>query len=142
MAERGRVTVPGSEKRLVAGAERLAEVHPDERVEVTVRVRRRAAAAFDTRLRALAAQPMDRREHLSREEYADQFGADPKDLDAVAAFARAHGLAVVERSGPRRSVVLSGTVAQMRAAFGVDLQQYSLPDGGTFRGREGGIYVP
>jgi kumamolisin len=57
------------------------------------------------------------------------------------AFARAHGLDVVETSIPRRSVVLAGTLAALSTAFGVTLQQYAHP-GGTYRGRTGPIHVP
>jgi len=52
----------------------------------------------------------------------------------VKAFAAAHGLAVVQEHAGRRTVILSGTVAQFNAAFGVDLQNYEH-DGGSYRGR-------
>ena len=42
----------------------------------------------------------------------------------------------------RRSVWLSGTVATMSTAFGVTLQEYSLPRGGSHRGRTGEILIP
>ncbi len=41
----------------------------------------------------------------------------------------------------RRTVVLSGTVAQFNAAFGVSLRRIEHPDG-TFRGRTGAIELP
>ena len=50
MAEQqNRVPLPGSEKQPVAGAEEVGEVHPDERLEVTVRVRR-PAFEYNSRL--------------------------------------------------------------------------------------------
>ena len=58
------------------------------------------------------------------------------------AFAHAHHLAVVETSEARKSVWLAGTVADMSAAFGVTLEEYDHPDGGTFRGRTGSISIP
>ena len=46
------------------------------------------------------------------------------------------------RSTPaRRTVVLSGTVAQFNAAFGVDLQRFEHP-GGSYRGRTGNVHLP
>jgi kumamolisin len=78
---------------------------------------------------------------MTREEFEAAHGADPKDIQAVRTFARQHGLEVVEASAPRRTVVLAGTVAQMQAAFGVQLGQYEHP-GGTYRGREGEITLP
>src|SRR5438552_7285496 len=143
MAEQqNRVPLPGSEKQPVAGAEEVGEVHPDERLEVTVRVRRRADQDLAAQLSLLASTPPEAREHLTREAYAERHGADPADNAKVEAFARANGLSVVEVSAARHSVVLGGTVAAVSAAFGVKLAQYSHPDGGTFRGRQGPIYIP
>jgi kumamolisin len=79
--------------------------------------------------------------YLTREEFAARHGAEPRDLAAVRAFATAHGLAVVEENAARRTVVLSGTVAQFSAAFAVQLQQFEHPEG-TYRGRIGAIYLP
>ena len=78
---------------------------------------------------------------LTREEFAETYGAAEEDLAAVAQFGRDHGLVEVERSGPRRTVVLSGTVQSASDAFGVDLGQYETEEE-TYRGREGAIYVP
>ena len=66
----------------------------------------------------------------------------PEDIAKVVAFAQAHDLAVVQISEARRSVWLSGTVAQLSAAFGVKLEEYDHPQGGTFRGRTGPIMIP
>jgi kumamolisin len=68
-------------------------------------------------------------------------GADPKDLAAVEEFAKENGLHIEESSGPRRTVRLSGTVEQMSKAFGVQLNTYEYPDG-TYRSREGHVYIP
>jgi kumamolisin len=38
--------------------------------------------------------------------------------------------------------VLSGTAAKFGAAFGVQLADYAHPDGGSYRGRQGPIYIP
>jgi kumamolisin len=47
----------------------------------------------------------------------------------------------VEASPARRTVVLSGTIAALSAAFGVYLANYEHA-GGAFRGRTGPIFVP
>jgi kumamolisin len=140
MAE-NRVALPGSEKRPVAEAEQLGAVHPEERVEVTIRVRSRGGSSLTEHLQRVAGQPASARQHLSREAFAEQFGADPADLARVEAFARANNLAVVSTSAARRSVVLGGTASQLGAAFGVQLETFAHPDGGSFRGRQGAIYV-
>ncbi len=133
--------VPGSERNVVAGAAPVSPAKPEERLEVTLRLRAKlalhanaAGAPFDD---ALPAQ----RRYLSREAFAAAHGADPEDIAKVAAFAEAHQLVVLESSQARCTVVLSGTVAHLDAAFGVSLQQYEHA-GGTYRGRTGGISVP
>src|SRR5262249_42009911 len=76
-----------------------------------------------------------------REQFEETYGAAKDDMDKVAAFADAHGLAVVDESLARRTIVLRGTVAQVNAAFGVDLGVYKTKTE-TYRGREGAIAVP
>jgi kumamolisin len=142
MAEEKRIPLAGSDKQPVAGAEQVGESHPDERLEVTVRLRRRAEQELTAHLNRLAASPPEAREHLTREAYAERHGADPADIAKVEAFARSNGLSVVEASAARHSVVLAGNVAKVSATFGVSLAQYAHPDGGTFRGRQGPIYIP
>ena len=130
----GRVPIEGSRRDPLPHAQRVSAAQPDERMEVTIRVRPRKTLSLE----GGAAGEMPR---LTREQYEAEYGADPRDLDAVAAFAALHHLQVVERSVARRSIVLSGTVAQMQAAFGVSLGHYEHP-GGTYRGREGEVAVP
>jgi len=78
---------------------------------------------------------------LSRDEFAKRHGADAPDLAAVRAFAAAHSLAVEQEDAPRRTVVLSGSVAQFGAAFNVQLHQMSHA-GRSYRGRTGAILLP
>jgi kumamolisin len=142
MSDQQRVPLRGSEKKPVAIAERIGEPHPDERLEVTVHLRTRAEHELSARVGDLARRAHHQRDALSREAFGQQFGADPSDIARVEAFARAYGLAVVEANPARRNVVLAGTVARLSSAFGVSLGVYAYPEGGTFRGREGPIYVP
>jgi kumamolisin len=78
---------------------------------------------------------------LSREAFAEAYGADPADLQKVESFAKEHGLTVLEASAARRSVVVRGSVAQLSAAFGVSLKRCE-GDGGPIRGRQGSLSVP
>jgi kumamolisin len=59
----------------------------------------------------------------------------------VESFAKDHGLAVEQVDAARRVIVLSGTVAAMSKAFGVELARYDNDDG-SYRGREGAITIP
>jgi kumamolisin len=139
-AHKPQVAVTGSERAPMSGATAVGPSSPDERLEVTVRLRPR------TPLQALKASgvvkehPQQRR-YLSHAEWAATYGAAPEDIAKVEAFAQAHGLAVVATDVPRRSVHLSGTVAAFGAAFGVTLEQYDHPDG-SYRGRVGTVKVP
>jgi kumamolisin len=130
----------GSERQPLPGAKPVGKADPAERLEVSVLLRRRNAAALTEHVKKLA-----RREsagnHLSRQQFADQFGADTTDIATIRKFADAHGLAVVQEHAGRRTVVLSGTAAQFNSAFGVDLQRFEY-EGGSYRGRVGAVQLP
>jgi hypothetical protein len=130
-----------SERHAAPSARRVGPANPAETLTVSIRVRRRPDAPPLPDPAVLAATPLGQRQYLSREEFAARYGADPKDLAQVADFARSHGLKVLETSIPRRTVVASGTVAQMNSAFGVDLGTYQSPTQ-SYRGREGYVSVP
>ena len=132
------VSIPGSERESVRGAKRLAPSRADERLEVTVRLRRRNA------LPATAINGHEsptQRAYLTHDLMESDYGADPADIAAVEAFARQAGLAVVESSASRRSVILSGTVASFSKAFNVVLEQWEHK-GGTYRGQKGAVQIP
>jgi kumamolisin len=130
----------GSERKPLKGAKSLGKADPAERLEVTVVLRHRAGDALHERVKQLH-RTSGTADYLKREDFAQQFGADPEDIQAVKKFASAHGLAVVQESAPRRSVVLAGTVAQFNRAFGVDLERFEH-QGGSYRGRTGAVHLP
>jgi kumamolisin len=112
------VQLPGIAPAAPAGARSIGPVPDDERFEITVRVRRRAGLPPHSNSGRLG-----QRQYLTREQYAAQHGASQEDMAAVADFARQHGLAVVECSAARRSVFLSGTAAQVSAAFNTSIER-------------------
>lgn len=130
----------GSERAPPQGAKPVGKADPDERLEVTLLVRRRSSDAFAKHMAELAAQGTSAR-HIGHDDFTRDFGADDSDLSAVRSFAQRHGLAVVECHAARRAVVLSGTVSQFEAAFNVSLEQYEHA-GGTYRGRVGAVHLP
>jgi len=135
-----RQRLKGSERTPLSGARSIGKADPTERMEVTVLVRHQAIDELRGRIDKMAGdEPMAG--HMGREDFARQFGAAPADLAAVRKFAGAHQLSVVEEDAARRTVVLSGTVAQFNDAFGVDLQQFEHPNG-SYRGRVGAIELP
>lgn len=133
--------LPGSERQALPGATAVGDVHPGERIEVTLRLRPKA------QLHALQAQRFyddahpGQRRYLSRGAFAAAHGADAQDIARIVEFAQAHGLAVVETHAARRSVVLAGDARSIGAAFGVTLQQFEHGDG-AYRGHSEAISVP
>lgn len=134
------ISLRGSERKPLPGARIIAVADPGERMEVSVLLRRRAAGAMQSRLVSLtsAGRPRD---VMSREDFARIHGADAADFTAVRTFAHAHGLSIVQQHPARRTVVLSGTVAQFSSAFSVQLHRMRHA-GCTYRGRTGGISLP
>jgi kumamolisin len=135
-----KVTLKGSERTAMQGAQVLAPADPQERLEVSVIIRRGARTALQTRVAKLAAGNRSVG-FMSREEFAHEHAADPADLAKVRKFAAAHGLIVCQEHAARRTVVLSGTVEQFNAAFSVQLQRIKTP-GGSYRGRTGALQLP
>ncbi len=135
-----KVTLKGSERSAMPGAQVLAPADPKERLEVSVVIRRGARTALQTRVAKLAAGNRSVG-FMSREEFAHEHAADPADLAKVRKFASAHGLIVAKAHPARRTVVLSGTVEQFNAAFSTQLQRMAAA-GGSYRGRTGTLQVP
>jgi kumamolisin len=83
------------------------------------------------------------KDRVTHAEYKRKYAADPADLKQIYAFAKEFGL-TVERGTPkpeRRTVLLTGSVAAMQKAFGVELKRATVDDV-TYRVREGGIHLP
>ncbi len=133
--------VPGSERAPLPGARAVGAADPNERIEVTVMLRRASDAAGTAVEQVMSARSIKERKYLTHEQLEAAQGADPEDIAKVEAFAQEHSLDVVEVSRARRSIVLSGTVEALGTAFGVKLMKYEHP-GGTYRGRTGAVQVP
>jgi kumamolisin len=141
------VELPGSFRSLRLGARRSAAVRPDEKVTVTVRLRRRQRRSDAKRLLTVdewysvyRASKVTRRS-LSRSAFTASFGAGEADLDVLVDFAKRSGLSVDSVSISRRNVVLTGPAELIQAAFGAEMAYYEL-DAEIYRGREGSIFVP
>jgi kumamolisin len=136
--------VPGSERHLVRGARLIRNAHPDQTIEVSVRLRPKSDPKSEAKRKELrSALEKPGFTPMSRTEYENLHGADPEDLKQVRKFAQEYGLKVHETGTElaRRTVLLSGTIANMEKVFNVELKEYSHPNG-NFRGRVGSIGVP
>jgi kumamolisin len=103
------VALSGSERPRQRESERLRDLDPDERIDITVTV--------------------------APERQGDT-------IQQVAAALERLGLSVISSSQASHSVRLSGTAAQMEAAFQPALAVYKHPEQGEFRGRERGLQIP
>jgi kumamolisin len=135
------VTLRGSERQPVFGAHVVGPADPAERIEVSVLLRSRFSSGRTAQVEALGQRPLDRRTHMTREEFEAIHGSGPGDIAQVERFAQRHHLDVISADPARRTVVLAGTIADMSRAFGVELARWSAPHG-EYRGRTGSIKVP
>jgi kumamolisin len=134
-----RVTVKGSERAASPDARRVGPEDAQAVIDVTVRLRV-ASAREAGKVYGAAAQRGARRP-LSREQLGRAVGASADDARQVEQFAHRAGLAVVEVSLPRRTIVLRGPASAMQEAFGVALEIFER-DAVTFRQRTGAVTVP
>ncbi|HEX4646513.1 MAG TPA: protease pro-enzyme activation domain-containing protein, partial [Verrucomicrobiae bacterium] len=111
--KKGRVILENSHNAPLKGAKFAGKLDPDERVEVTLRVRARQAWAGTPECGAFCATTPARRQYLTREEFAAQYGANPADFEHLEQFAGKFNLAVVSRDVGQRALRLAGTVEAM-----------------------------
>jgi len=110
--------------------QRMGEVPPGERFEVSIYLKPRNGAAGNNN----AADP---RAQLAATRATQHAG----DFKLIEEFASDHGLTVAGTEPARRLIRLSGTAAQFQAAFQTTLSHYR--DGNlTFRGRSGSLQLP
>ncbi|HMH16128.1 MAG TPA: S53 family peptidase [Edaphobacter sp.] len=126
-----RTVLPGSEKHPLQTTVEKPAPHA-KKIIVSVVVRRK--------------NPLDiklGKQRLTHAEYRKSHGADPESVALVRKFARQFRLKVEpDTPGPeRRTIKLSGTIADMQKAFGTALMHKTI-DGVTYRVREGSIDLP
>lgn len=128
------MTPHGRSFRPAPSADRIAEVDPASPVRLTVVLKPRTP--IDAAAYALGKGP-------TAEAYVARHATEAATLDAVATFARSHGLRVVSSDAATHTVELAGVQAQARAAFKPDdLAVYADAAGHRFVARSGHIWVP
>jgi subtilase family serine protease len=63
---------------------------------------------------------------LTPEQYGDRFGVSEADAGQVTAWLQSHGMEVEEVTAGRRSIVFSGTAAQVESAFHTQIHTYKI----------------
>ena len=133
-ATQSRTILSGSEKAPLSKASGEQPAPSDAHMTVSVIVRRKTP---------LSAAHSRGEKRLTRAEFNANHAADPAAIKLVKAFAAEFGLKV-EAGTPepgRRTMKLTGTVANMQRAFGVSLAHKTM-EGVTYRVREGSIHLP
>jgi kumamolisin len=141
MSASDRVQIPGSERSLDPAHTRVGDVERNADVDVTVYLAHRVEPDWiDEHARRA---PQSRR-RISRADWAQAHGAQPDHVNAVCAFAEAHGLVVGDTDEARRRVHLMGSAEAIAAAFEAQFEgMYSPGEGArSYRARSGPLTVP
>ena len=133
-ATQSRTVLSGSEKAPLADAGSEKPAPLAARITVSVIVRRKTP---------LKAAHITGEQRLTRAQFNNSHAADPAAVKLVGRFAKEFGLTVQPGTPApgRRTVKLTGTVANMQRAFGVSLAHKTM-EGVTYRVREGSINLP
>jgi kumamolisin len=132
------VQLAGSERASLPDVTDTAPLDTQQRAEITLVLRRRAELPEE-----IVAGPTV----LSTDELAEQYGADPADVDLVRRELGSRGLQVTAVHLGSRRVKVAGTLGDLSSAFGTTLRQVASrgPSGRgrvEHRYREGPLYLP
>ena len=101
---------------------------PDQKMQASIVLPLRNSAALTSLLgRLYDPTSPDYRHFLTVAQFTDQFSPTNEDFQAVVAFVQANGLTVTQLPANRLVVPVSGTVAQISAAFHVQMNLYQHP---------------
>jgi kumamolisin len=134
------ISLPGSVRSPLKDARKIGEADPNEIIDVTILLRGRSGNrpfVSDEFTKSVLDRKLP-----TREEFKHVYGADPGDIARLEAFAREARLKVKQKNVAGRTVILSGAVAAMSAAFKVALSEWEHPTTGKYRGRTGSISLP
>lgn len=127
------MTLPGSERVALSDVEFVDAVAPQERITVTVILRRRSS---------IPDQLIEGRDTVSRADLADRHGADPADVEAVRVAMSSAGLTVVGTDAASRRVTVAGTAEALMRTFGTELRIVRDETGLQHRARSGELRIP
>lgn len=140
MNEARLVPIAGTHRNVWPGATPAAEVESAD-VLLTAWLRPRRGGTLDVgRAISLGGTLPSERVYADRTVLARQTGADPKDIELLERYCNGFGIEITEKHW--RSVVLSGPLHQLIAAFGATAAIYQLPDKRRFRHRSEALHAP
>ena len=127
--------LPGTDRGITLNPRAASGPPPSDEIEATVVLERRAEvpdSAFS--------------EHLSREDFAERYGADPAAVDEAVSTFEGLGLRVVSVDAGTRRIRVAGAVSAMNRAFGTRLEWRSSDDehgtSANHWSRSGSLSVP
>ena len=132
------VQLAGSERAPLTDVTSAGQLDTSERAELTLVLRRRAEIPADI---------VEGPTVLTSGQLAEQYGADPADVDLVRQTLTGLGLEITAVYPASRRIKVAGTLGQLSSVFGAELRQVSspAPEGRgtvTHRYREGPLFVP
>nr|1T1E_A Chain A, kumamolisin [Bacillus sp. MN-32] len=139
--EEKREVLAGHARRQAPQAVDKGPVTGDQRISVTVVLRRQRGDELEAHVERQAALAPHARVHLEREAFAASHGASLDDFAEIRKFAEAHGLTLDRAHVAAGTAVLSGPVDAVNQAFGVELRHFDHPDG-SYRSYVGDVRVP
>jgi kumamolisin len=112
---------------------------PNHWIELTVGVRRLKTLPD---LSAMETKQPDQRQYMTRDQLRAEYGSDPAAVKLIEDFAAQHNLVITKDERASARLGLGGTAANLSAAFGVTLFDYTHPQLGEFHARTGPVSVP
>jgi kumamolisin len=138
------IAIPGSSRVAVPGAKLISKSDGASKISVSIYARRnpRPSPGVLARLANMNDQLPGDRKYLTNDEFNAVYGADKDELKKIELWAHSKHLKVVDSNPLKRRVLVEGSITDINAAFGIELNEYEHPSGTHFRGREGNVHVP
>jgi kumamolisin len=114
----------GSELRHTEDERRLGPAAKSERLSITIVLRRRPEGPPVPQPDQYVRTSPTERTRMSEQAFAARYGAEPGEMEQVAAFAGSRGLTVEETNAAQRTLVISGTVERLNEALRIELSNY------------------
>ena len=138
---------PAANRRVLAnslhhlppGSVAKRKTNPNKWIELTLGVRRLKQLPD---LSALDNTRPAERKYMTRDQLRGEYGSDPAAIEKIEKFAADNHLVVTRDERASARLGLAGTVANVSAAFGVKLLDYSHPKLGDFHARTGPVMLP
>jgi kumamolisin len=140
-----RTKLPGSERVMLRAAKAAGKSDAKQKIQLTIMLQPKSRASTGSAranaLLSMATEMPQERHYVTRENFAGERGANPKDIARVESFAHEHHLTVDQISPAERLIKVSGRLEDLVQAFGANVRQYRLGKS-TYRGRTGSLSVP